>query len=50
MNGASLVQNQEVEGDGQNGGHTRRIPRVPSQDLLPSAAWPSYQLESHFCP
>lgn len=40
MNGASLVQNQEVEGDGQNGVHTRRIPRVPSQGLLPSAGWP----------
>ena len=38
MNGASLVQNQEVEGDGQNGVHTRRIPKVPSQSLLPSAA------------
>ena len=40
MNGASLVQTQEVEGDGQNGVHIRRIPRVPSQGLLPSAAWP----------
>ena len=49
MDGASLVQNQEVEGDGQNGGHTRRIPRVPSQGLLPSAAWPPLQIPIFQC-
>ena len=49
MNGASLVQNQEVEGDGQNGVHTRRIPRVPSQGLLPSAAWPPLQILTFQC-
>ena len=44
MNGASLVQNQEFEGDGQNGGHTRQCPGVPSQGLPPSAAWPPLQI------
>lgn len=48
MNGASLVQTQEVEGDGQNGVHTRRIPRVSSQGLLPSTAW-SLQIPTFQC-
>ena len=49
MNRASLVQIQEVEGDGHNGEHTRRIPRVPSQGLLPSAAWPPLQTPTFQC-
>ena len=44
INGALPIQNQESEGDGQNGIHTRRTPRVPSQDLLLSAAWPPLQM------
>ena len=49
MNGASLVQNQEVESDGQNGAHTRRIPMIPCQSILPSAAWPPLQIPTFQC-
>ena len=49
INGASLLHNQGIEGDGQNGVHTRRIPRVPSQGLLPSAAWPPLQIPTFQC-